>query len=209
MPNIRDLQAILERLTGMHPNAIDRSVRKLTEAGHLPPAGDGLRSEDAATLIIALAASRAPIEAVEAIEDYRHAPLTTATTATGGAEVALVIDADKQPVLDIGEWTAVRISVVNAVALLLSKIPALRRAGRPHVVCLEIAMRPGAPIAVLTFLHAPPRALRLIYSDPNNAESAPWTTSRFVDERIFNGIAALFDESAIAAAQAAAAIGDA
>ena len=205
MAKLTDVQTVLERMTGMHPNAIDRSVRKLVEGGSLPPAD--FAPHDAATLLVALAAARAPIEALEAVADYRQAPLVSAMTSTGGSEVALVIDADRQPVRDIGEWAAVRSGAIDAVALFIRKIPALRRAGRPHAVCLEIAMQPGAPIAALAFVHAPERALRLIYSDPRrSADLASWTTSRFVDSPVFDAVAALFDDTTIATAEAPAAI---
>src|SRR5262249_14467472 len=135
MPKRSHLIRVIAAVTGMNPLVVERTADKLAEAGHVPPDAD-FALRDAVVLIVALAGARSPIDAVAAVEAYRCAPLATATTATGAGEIELVIDSDKQPVLDIGEWATVRLGVIDTLALFIAKIPALHRAGHEHRVTL-------------------------------------------------------------------------
>jgi hypothetical protein len=77
MAHPRRLMTVLRDQTGIPASAIERTIGKLTDVGWLPGGTDYL-PRDAAMVLVALAASRSPSEAVAAIEAYHDAQLQMA-----------------------------------------------------------------------------------------------------------------------------------
>jgi hypothetical protein len=71
-----DLIKTIHRVSGFPLSVLERTARKLTDAGLLPGSGGDLLPEDAATLVVALAAARSPTEAVDVVRAYLETPLT-------------------------------------------------------------------------------------------------------------------------------------
>jgi hypothetical protein len=81
----------IHRVSGFPLSVLERTARKLTDAGRLPGSGGELLPEDAATLVLALAAGRSPAEAVGVVTAYQAAPLTGAMFTGPGGCTPLVI----------------------------------------------------------------------------------------------------------------------
>jgi hypothetical protein len=164
----------LEFHTGIPGPVIGRYADKLAEAGHMDDGGD-LLPEDAATLIVALAAARAATEAVEAVETYLQVPMVT-------------------PAIERTEFAAAQESVVACLTLLLEQIPLRAATGLPGPLTLRIRRSIEEPVASITITIGEDDSYRFMFAPARDrAMNSAWQEWQLIYDELFTAIAELFD----------------
>jgi hypothetical protein len=190
MAHPRRLMTVLRDQTGIPASAIERTIAKLTDVGWLPSGTDYL-PRDAAMVLVAMAASRSPSEAVAAVEAYQDASLQM---------MRVFHDGNWQPVdltnpeLSINADPAAspaRENVITAVGMFISEMILKFPAGGAPPMHVEIIRSAHHPLAVIRIDTENPVQMIFHRNDGYRASDA-WETVQNLGPTLFAAVAAIF-----------------